>query len=1078
MSSLVAYSASAGSGKTFRITREYLKQILRKSNALTGYRSVLAVTFTNKATEEMKARIVNELNELAQGNGQKLREFCAELALENVTLSPEELQQRALNVRNSLLHDYSRFAILTIDKFFQKVLHAFVNDVGLHPNFNLELDSSRVLDEAVDAVMENVEGDEQLRAWLMQLQEQQLRDGKTWNVRDSLYELGREIFQESYQQLSVLLHDKLHSKEFLQQYLQRLAAIKKEVDDEMASIAASARAYMRGHGLTENDFPYKSGGFIGYFRKIAQGDYEPGARVLAALGAPEKWASKSSAGAAAADAYEALNPLLERACDLWSGQSMSYQTSSAILKNVMELGLLADIARQVRSIASDENLLLISDTTALISSLVGDSDVPFIYEKVGSAYRTYMIDEFQDTSVGQWRNFLPLVSSSLSEDGLSMVVGDVKQSIYRWRSGDWRILAHGIDKDLGRFGAVNRRVLDKNFRSLRSVVEFNNEFFRQMSGALQQELNAGFDEKISPGTRAELERVVEDAYAGCAQVPQRSSGEEGFVHVEFVEDGEEQSPAELILERLPQLVAELQDAGYRAGDIAILTRKRDEARRVAQELIRYGRASGNTAHCFDVVSQDSLLLNSSSVVKLCIALMRIAAGQQNEINEAFLRYESKIYVEREEPHDVHRLFAGPLRDEDRNFLAALTLRSLPEAFEAIVQRYELGSLLAELPFLQALHDAVISFSNKKLSDITSFLEWWDRSGNEKPLQSPEGQNAITITTIHKSKGLQYKVVIVPFAAWDLDTRTGSTVWMKPTVAPFSDMPIVPLSYTSQLRKTIFADQHMVEKAQAFVDNINLMYVALTRAEEQLYVFAPLKKAASAGGAKNIGQVAYALFSGLPDGLGFGALSAKKEGEMVWTFGRKIRERHPGEEPDRRQIPLDFYPSQSLIPKLRMRYEARDLFGGEEASERSRGTLRHKIFERINSAEDVEPAVATLWQEGLIKSENQAKELLAEVRQALAQPDVREWFEGGWRVYTEAEILLPASQHEAHYFFRRPDRVMMRGNQVVVVDYKFGKKVGPSHAGQVGAYVSYLRQMGYGEVKGFVWYVALGEVQAV
>ncbi len=1080
VSTLVAYSASAGSGKTFRITREYLKQILRRPNVGNSYRNILAVTFTNKATEEMKARIVGELNDLAQGNEGKLRDLCEEFTAEGVSIVPEELKQRALNVRNSLLHDYSRFAILTIDKFFQKVLHAFVNDVGLHPNFNLELDSSRVLDEAVDAVLENVEGDEQLRSWLMQLQEQQLDGGKTWNVRENLYELGKEIFHESFGRLSSQLHENLYSKEFLQQYLQKLSAIKKEVDDEMTSIAGRAQLYMRSHGLTEDNFKGKSRGFISHFRKIAKGDYEPTKTALEAVNAHENWTTKSDSSAQIMDAYNELNPLLARACQLWRDKAVGYNTADVILKNIMELGLLADISKQVRSIASDENLLLISDTTALISSLIGDSDVPFIYEKVGSAYRTFMIDEFQDTSVGQWKNFLPLISNSLSENALSMVVGDVKQSIYRWRNGDWRILAHGIDEDLGRFGAVDRRVLDKNFRSLRNVVEFNNELFRQLADCLQNELNATFGDALTAHTRTELEKVVVNAYADCKQSPQKDTSVEGYVRVEFVEAEEEQKNTDLILEKLPQLVVELQDKGYRAGDIAILTRRRSEATDVAQTLIRYSRQSGDTTHCFDVVSQDSLLLNSSSAVKLCVALMRIAAGQRNDINEAFLKNEFTQYIKNEEVKNLHLLFANGLNDDEKAFLNTLTLRSLPEAFEAIVQRYKLDALQAELPFLQALHDLIITFSNKKLSDLPTFLDWWNKTGNTRPLQSPEGQNAITITTLHKSKGLQYKVVIVPFVSWDLDTKTGSTVWMNPTQEPFNEMPSVPLGYTKQLKDTIFAEQQCVERAQSYVDSINMLYVALTRAEEQLYIFAPLKKGSQNGnGAKNIGQVMQGMFANLQgdENIKFGPIAGKKESDNVWMFGEKIAVESKKEDGANANIHLDFYPSQSFIPKLRMRYEAHEIFETGAPSQRSSGTLKHKIFERINSAADVEAAVQSLILEGLVQ-QGEATDLQQEVQQAISQPQVADWFSGTWKVYAEAEILLPASQHDSHYFFKRPDRVMLRDNHVVVVDYKFGKNVEPSHVKQVGAYVSYLRQMGYDRVEGFVWYVTLGEVQAV
>ncbi|MDR0414332.1 MAG: UvrD-helicase domain-containing protein [Prevotellaceae bacterium] len=1077
-SALTAYSASAGSGKTFRITREYLKLLLKHPGTTRAYRNILAVTFTNKATEEMKGRIVAALNELACNDKDKLDSFCKELIDEGISIQPAELQQRAINVRNNLLHDYSRFSVFTIDKFFQKVLHAFVNEAGLHPGFAIELDTDRLLEESVSAVMENAGGDQQQMGWLMQLVQQRIDDGKSWDMKKELLTLGREIFKESFWQMNTAIGESLNDKTFLQRYRQKLRTLQKEVDDKMQDIAAKAQAYLAAHQLTEEDFKGKSRGFIAHFRKIARGEYEPNATTRKAVDCIEEWASKGADSTRTAAAYDRLNPLLAQACQLWRDKSSDYLTAEVILKNFMVLGLLTDIAKQMRSIANEDNLMPISDSVHLIHSLIDGSDAPFIYEKVGSVYRTFMIDEFQDTSAGQWDNFRPLVNNSLAEGHLNMVVGDVKQSIYRWRNGDWRILAYKIDEDLKEFGKINRKSLDKNFRSLPQVVEFNNELFRRLSANLQEELNATLDEALPDKTRERLSTILSKAYTDCAQIPQKETDSKGYVRVEFVEDSEEKQASEIILEQLPLLVATLQDSGYSAGDIAILTRNNRQGQAVADALIRHRCSSGDTKHCFDIVSQDSLFLNASPVVRMAIALLRIAAGQQNTINEAFLSNELAHHAGSDTPANMHAIFFDRISREEHAFLESLTLKSLPEAFEAIIRRYKLNELREELPFLQGLHDIVVSFSNRKLSDAAAFLAWWDENGKSKPLHSPEGQNAITIATIHKSKGLQYKVVIAPFASWELDTKTGSTVWMQPATAPFDELPYVPLSYTDRLRHTIFGKQQSEEKAQACVDSLNLLYVALTRAEEQLYIFAPLKSSRSDGERKppkNMADAMINIFTGLPDSssVSFGAATGRRTSDMVWEFGQLEAAHAEGcPQSGKMNIPLCEYPSTSFTPKLRLRYESRELFEQAERGQRTSGLLKHKIFERLRTANDVAAAIERLVREGWA-ARSEASALQREVEAALDHPQAQAWFDGSWQVYAEAEILLPTSDNAP---VKRPDRVMVRDGHAVVVDYKFGNKTDASYIRQVEGYVDSLRQMGYSSVEGYVWYVSLGTVQ--
>jgi ATP-dependent exoDNAse (exonuclease V) beta subunit len=901
MSALTAYSASAGSGKTFRITREYLKLLLRNPEASTAYRGVLAVTFTNKATEEMKGRIIAELDGLARGDKGKLQALCEELQEEGAPTQPQALQLHAQSTLRSLLHDYSRFAVLTIDKFFQKTLHAFSHDIGLHPGFSIELDWQRLLDEAVDAIMENAEGDRKRQQWLAQLLEERIGAGHSWNIKKPLRELGEEIFKEPFTEWRSAMSSCPDSKAFLWQYRRQLAELKRRVDGEQRGLAAQALAYMAAQGLRREDFPYGKAGFINHFSKMKEGVYEPSARAAAAIGNPDCWHAKKATDqekATASAAYAALNPLLEAAVEQWRSSAVDYRTAEVILQKLMVLGLLADIADKVRALAKQDNLMLISDSVHFIRSLIGGSDAPFIYEKMGVRYHHLMVDEFQDTSRGQWRNLLPLVRNSLSEGGRCMVVGDVKQSIYRWRSGDWSILAHRIDSDLKPFG-VRRRQLADNYRSLPQLVAFNNELFSRLALRLQEALTATLPPTLPPDAREALSTLITDAYQGCAQTPKKKAqgDREGYVRVAFVpEEGGEAEAESPTIAALTRIVAEVLAQGYAASDLAILTRTNRQGQQVAEALVRGGYA---------VVSQEALLLRSSPAVQLVIGLLRTAAGQQGTVNLAFARSELVRYLRGEEPENLHDLFTAPPDGEEQDFLARLPLLPLPEAFEAIAQRYRLGELPGELPFLLGLHDLALEFAHRKLADIASFLAWWDERGSAKALQTPAGQNAITIATIHKAKGLQYKVVVVPFAGFALDTRPGSTLWMPPEAAPFSELATAPVPYSHKLADTIFAAQQRQEQAQAAIDALNLLYVALTRAEEQLYVLAPTPTAATA----ELRSMAEALRAVLPNPTGDGD---------TWEFGSPAPAAHPAPTGGEATIalPTSLYPAVPFaLPQL-------------------------------------------------------------------------------------------------------------------------------------------------------------------
>ncbi|MGL4956133.1 MAG: UvrD-helicase domain-containing protein [Bacteroidales bacterium] len=1076
MSSLIAYSASAGSGKTFRLTHEYIKQIIKAKSAR-SFRHILAVTFTNKATAEMKQRILKVLHSIAMDNKDTIGVLQNELQEEGITITPEELKQVAANALKAILHEYSRFSVVTIDKFFQKILRSFINELGLQPNFALELDADRLLNEATDLIFENANDNKQLQQWLLQFLEQELEEAKSWNFRDKVKTLGRQLFKENFMQLHTDMETMLQNKDALNQYITQLKNIITQVDKTLDSKAEQALQYMTSNNIEIDSFKNKQRGVAGHFYKVKRKIYTPSDTAIKAIDNIDIWLKTDQQTPQMVAAYEYLNNSLSNILNYWGENERAYETAKAILQNIMSFGLLSDIYKQITQLSSNENILLISDTARLLKGLIGNSEVPFVYEKVGNHYHSFMIDEFQDTSVEQWSNFRPLIENCLSQNDMAMVVGDVKQSIYRFRNGDWRILAQGIDHDLSKFGAVNRKVLEKNYRSLPTVVHFNNELLQRVVKFLQEQVNHELEQGTELSNAQEMKQLLHTAYADVAQIPQKTEGEMGFVQIEFInkDKDQESSSKELTIERIPALLKQLLQQGYHSKDIAILTRTSREARSIVDALL-----VSDNATKFSIISQDALMLNASPMVQLCISLMRLIVGQKDEVSHAFAAQQLHIYQCAQQTTTPSQQFVQCLPKSDIKFLQGLALQALPEMFENLIQHFHLNQHPEELPFLQALHDHILNFANRQLSDLSSFLNWWDERKNKLPLQCPEGQDAITVSSIHKSKGLEYKVVILPFATWELDTKTNSDVWFNTTEAPFNKLQSLPIKYTNALNKTIFAEQRTQEKLQAYVENLNLLYVALTRAQEQLYVFA--QNTNCKDNINHIGQLLQKacdeILNGTNDDFTFGKITGQKTQANQLCFGTQsiIKQKEEEGEEQKNAIPLQHYPSQSLIPRVLIRQNPYDILQGNNTQQES-GTMWHKIFEQIITTDDITNAIETQVNEGTIKASD-FDNIHAQLTSMLTQPLVADWFSGKWEVHTERNILLPPTLRNKHHLIKRPDRIMLRPNEAIVVDYKFGLQQKTAHTTQLQSYIDCLRQMGYTKVQGFVWYVNLEQVQAV
>lgn len=1068
MSKLVVYNASAGSGKTYTLAREYILQIIRRPME---YRAILAVTFTNKATEEMKTRIIEELHALAKYRRGEGREPNY-LAILVEMLKREERQQtlwdddstridlekevsrRAQLVLTSILHDYSNFAISTIDKFFQKVVRNFVRELNIQPGYALELDSDRVLLLAVDKVLENLHEDEQLQRWLFDLVEERLNEGNSWELSGILTDLGRQLMREDFRQQPESFYEKIGDKEFLDSYYRKLVAKSKEAEQEYKATGEKAVRYLENNGIKLEDIPGGSRSFATIFFKAMEGVVPSSYKTATdAFNNPDKWMGKSKPKMTDA-VYSQLNPFLGKILDYIERECNTYAVA---IKNFRTLGVLADIDRQVRELASEDNLLLISDTNHIINKLIEGSDAPFIYEKMGNRFGSYLIDEFQDTSKQQYANFKPLLENSIGEGGYAMVVGDVKQNIYRWRNGDWRTLGISVFKDF----TTEKISLDTNFRSKRNVVEFNNAVFPIMADSLQQKM------AVEGVTNDIIAKVYEDVYQN---VPDVESKRGGFIHIEKVNgdsvlpDGsaaEQNSSdrAQLVMQKLVERITELQDMqGYNPSDIAILVRRQSEGQMVAEALLEARNASEpERANRFSFISQGALYLSSSNAVNLIVSILRLSINPADSISAALVSYIEKL--EKDLPI-IHGYFENGISERVTALIERIANLPLPEAVEAIIAEYCLNEIMDELPFIGGFADVVLGFATQKVSDATSFVEWWDERGSRTELYLPNQEEAITIMTVHKSKGLQYKVILIPFFSWDYEPATGSrktTLWVSGEAVSVDDeyLEAIPVEYGSSLKKSDFATYAYEEQLQSYIDNINLAYVALTRAEQELFLYIP-----KSNRKENIGTLLFDAAVLLPGAT----IVEPAEGEepTTITFGEKgsgagtFAKENPSST-----ILLASYRIGKPLSKIKQSYSTSL---AEGSGNLKKGLLMHRLFSLINTQDNVDSALDALVEEGLMVEDEQSI-IKAQVLGKLANPTIAEWFSGKHTVVAEGDIILPGED----YRVRRPDRVMMNGNETVVVDFKFGEVEDPKHRYQVFGYINTLRKMGYPNVRGYIWY---------
>lgn len=1050
------YKASAGSGKTFALTLEYFRIIFESP---VEYKNILAVTFTNKATEEMKSRIINELHRLAEGE----KSDYGNILKQEMKLSDDQLKNKASLLRTMLLHDYGRLSVTTIDRFFQRIIKAFTRELGIFPGYNVELDSDYVLLKAVDKMMQQVKERPELKSWISELMNHNVEEGKSWSVKTKIADLGEELFRENYMLFDKKVLEKFRDKQFLKTYRDFLTAVIGDYEQKQIDLAQKAIELIKETNLQLADFKGGKAGCASFFFKLIAGNFdEPTATIRKGGDDPDVWLTKTCANR---EKIESIRPklmlYLKEALENFDSGYRNYSSARQLSGNLYQLGILNDLYLEVRDYCDEKGLMLLSDTTHILNLLIADNDTSFLFEKCGNYYKHLMIDEFQDTSAMQWENFRPLVVNSLGEGAKAMIVGDVKQSIYRWRNGDWGLLASGVEEQFRKLG-VNHIWLADNWRSAEEIVEFNNRFFEVAARTLTTLYS---QETGGEDCRA---KMIGEAYQHLRQNPRKKKN--GYVDVTFGPEKNEKGEKSIMAD-VVSIIRDIIERGGKQKDIVILVRGGKEGAFVANFLMEYNKT---TAAPINFISNDSLYIWSSPYVQFIVSVLRYIIEPYDMVNRATIIwfYHTFVLGRTDTPfHEIlketdgQELFAVMNTDFD---LTAGTVMSysLYETIETIIDRFSLKDKENEIPYLIAFQDIIYEYETGNSNSITLFLEWWEKEKGKRVLSTSEEVDAVRILTIHKSKGLEFENVILPFCTWELDSvRPVRCLWCSNNEQGFNALDYAPLNYSSKLADTIFKDDYFDEHLKAYIDNLNLLYVALTRAKTELYIrpYAPKQNKNGHISISDIGTFIYQVLA---------EMGEKLEDDMNFSVGiKKVSAVQKTEiNPP---LSLSHYPVWRPEGRISVKYRFRDYTEPRKSglSAIDEGKLLHEIFKSIRFVGDVEKAVRQTYLEGLIHRD-EIGEYCAKISGYMQSPQASEWFSPECEVINEKDILFPDGRKV------RPDRVVISNGILHVIDYKFGQSEETAYLKQVRFYCNTLRKMGYIKVEGYVWYVKSGKIISV
>lgn len=1080
---LTVYKASAGSGKTFTLASEYITLVVKNPQ---DYRSILAVTFTNKATQEMKTRILSQLYGIAHSLPDS--EAYYEQVRMKTGFSEQTIRENAAKALSLLTHHYNEFRVQTIDAFFQSVLRNLARELNLTANLRVDLNDEQVEAQAVDELINSLEEGEEVLNWIRDYIDKNIEDDKGWNVISQIKDFGKNIFKDFYKDHKTELDNRFSDESFFNDFITDLRERRTRILNRLNEHAKQMYKKIRDANLDNpNLFNRGAKGLLPHIIKLTKGtpsnDDTP-QYVQSCIDSAEKWpASKCPAEEKAAIielASASLCSDLKILNDYRIKDWREYQSCNLTLKHLSQLRLLHAISEAVDEINKDTNRFMLSNTQSLLCTLMKDSDTPFVFEKMGAYLKHIMIDEFQDTSTIQWNNFRKLLDNCMAQvDSHNLIVGDVKQSIYRWRQGDWKLLnniEHEFTKE-----QIKIEPLDTNYRSEENIIRFNNAFFKR---AVSQTVNELESEKIQGATE------LVEAYKEIEQKPRKDNGK-GCVRIKlFRYDSKNASDyKQIILNELIENIRQLLDQGYKQKDIAILARSKT----VIPDIVD---SFQNIDTNVSLVSDEAFRLDASLAVNVIIEALRLLTHPHDKLTESKL---VKLYQQQviKTGKDINVLFVGENSTELKSFLPSgyidkfesLSRLSLIDLVDEIYSLFSLDSLEGQSAYVCTFYDTLNEYLRDHPADIDDFIEEWEDTLSSNTIQSDE-VDGIRLITIHKSKGLEYDNVLIPFCDWELEKTNGITIWCSgdDKEKPYGELPLIPVDYSSKMLGTVFEDDYKEEHLQNTVDNMNLLYVAFTRAGKNLFITGKKYKEKTKGKSERSHIIQYIIEELAKELPGAIIDDAGDNGPISFEFGTLSTCEERVEKEKATANPFELSPKTHKLKietfphpvSFRQSNKSHDFIKGEDIdpSDAKRyikvGNVLHQLFSTILTEADIEPRLKELEQAGIIYNDDiTSRELQNKISCALSNEKVKNWFSPRWKLFNECTIL-DYDKETGDVYEHRPDRVMTDGKEMIVVDFKFGKPRDEYHE-QVQRYMRLLMRMGYKQVSGYIWYVLRNEI---
>ena len=1050
---LTLYKASAGSGKTFTLAVRYIAMVVREPS---DYRHILAVTFTNKATAEMKQRILSQLYGIGHGLEEsasyleKVKEFLPDKFTEST------IKENALKALNLILNDYSHFRIETIDSFFQRVLRGLARELQLGSGMTLELDTDSVISDAVDTFLAELKPGTRENNDVVQYVIENIENDSNWHIDSKIKAFSNQLFQESFLEKGDDLRTYLQQPDSIANYRKELNKCKEQIETLAKKHCDCGKQILK---LIDDNPDY--GSYVSNYPAKLFAQIEAGLVLEKGISTTfnsclEKGAEgilKKAGLTKVGNAYtlsDIIVDLLQQAKDSYTEYIYINNSYSAAKRYLNELSLLLAIRKEITAQNSEQDRFVLADTTHLLSQLE-EGDTSFVFENTGSFTKHIMIDEFQDTSRLQWKNLRLLLIECLSQNKECLVVGDVKQSIYRWRNGDWNILNTGIEQEMSIYNPKTI-TLSTNFRSHSRVIEFNNLFFPIAQSYLSE---------VYKGTFTTEHPSISGAYSDVCQQSNKK-GCSGYICLELHNNKSLDDETAL----MPGIIAEhldrLTEAGVNQGDITILTRRNKD---IAQICSWFAENRPE----YRMVSDEAFYMETSPALRIIINAMRYISNPTDNISLAALAIEWNRYVKKRTISFEDILQESIISNIPSAFLEWVeksTHLPLYEMAENLYSILEIGNIENQDAYLFSFFDRLRLFTQKKSNTLSMFIEEWDITLHKKPIAMGH-TDCIRLMTIHKSKGLEFHTVILPYCNWQIESN--SKLWVEPENEPFNKLPLLPIECTSSLKESVFSNDYKEEYSDTLVDNLNLLYVAFTRAEANLIVLGQTK-------GKRNGFNTYDILTYFAEGQ---TETEKNEHITSYTCGEivssnKTEKKRESQNPlnadkELQAINMCHYPLSTRFKQSTesMRYMA-DITQENSKTETyiERGKLLHRLFSTINTVKDIDRETDRMLAEGIIESRKSAESIKQFIHKAIEKQEVKGWFDGNYRLLNETSILFRENGTTQK---RIPDRVMINGSKATVVDFKFGKEH-ESYLHQVEEYISLLKKMGFTDVEGYIWYV--------